>query len=130
MPAFYIVLQEKIPGVDAIGLEGRALSKHSDSLQTLASQTGVTPLTSFFSVDREEVEDLLGDAPVEARVEIPDKQWFRAAEGLRTISALLTAIAGRETPDREKLTKELEEFKDVLAAAQQRNICWHLGIDY
>lgn len=60
MPAFYIVLQEKIPGVDATGLEGRALSKHSDSLQTLANQAGVKPLTWFFFVDKSEVEGLLG----------------------------------------------------------------------
>ncbi len=41
MPAFYIMLQEKIPGVDATGIEGRALCKHSDELEALARQAGV-----------------------------------------------------------------------------------------
>jgi hypothetical protein len=129
MPAFYIVLEEKIPGVDAVGLEGRALSKHSDSLQALANEAGVTPLTSFFSVDKSEVEGLLGDA-LGAGIEIPDKPWFPAAEGLRTISALLTAVGSRNTPESEKLMNELKEFKNVLDAAQARNVGWHLGIDY
>jgi hypothetical protein len=129
MPAFYIVLEEKIPGVDAVGLEGRALSKHSDSLQALANEAGVKPLTSFFSVDKSEVEGLLGDA-VGAEFEIPDKQWFPAAEGLSTISALLIAVGSHNTPDSEKLMNELKQFKTVLDAAQARKIGWHLGIDY
>jgi hypothetical protein len=33
MPAYSIVLQEKIPGVDATDLEGRALSQHSEKLE-------------------------------------------------------------------------------------------------
>jgi hypothetical protein len=129
LPAFYIVLQEKIPGVDAIGLEGRALSKHSESLQALANEAGVNPLASFFSVDRSEVEGLLGDT-LGAEIKIPDKHWFSAAEGLRTISALLTAVGTQKTPDSEKLMNELKEFKKVLDIAQARKIGWHLGIDY
>jgi hypothetical protein len=128
LPAFYIVLQEKIPGVDATGLEGRALCKHSDNLQAIANQAGVKPLTSFFSIDKSEVEGLLGDE--EAGIEIPDKQFFPAADGLHTIAALLAAVAAQKTPDHEKLTNELREFKDVLSAAQARNVGWHLGIDY
>ena len=130
MPAFYIVLQEKIPGVDSIGLEGRALCKHSDSLQAIANQTGVKPLTSFFSIDKLEVEGLLGDTLEKAGIEVPDRQFFPAADGLHTIAALLAAVAAQTTPDHEKLTNELREFKDVLSAAQARNVGWHLGIDY
>lgn len=128
MPAFYIVLEEKIPGVDAVGLEGRALSRHSDSLQALANEAGVKPLTSFFSIDKSEVEGLLGEAVGE--IEIPDKQWFPAAEGVRTILALLNAVGAQKPPDTEKLMNELQEFKNVLDAAHARNIRWHLGIDY
>jgi hypothetical protein len=130
LPAFYIVLQEKIPGVDSIGLEGRALCKHIDSLQAIVNQTGVKPLTSFLSFDKSEVEGLLGDTPEKAGIEIPDKQYFPAADGLHTIAALLAAVAAQKTPDQEKLTNELREFKDVLSAAQARNVGWHLGIDY
>ncbi len=130
MPSFYIVLRDKIPGVDAVGLEGRALSKHSESLQTLANQVGVRPLTAFFSIDKAEVEDLLGDTLEETGGEVSDKQWFPATEGLRTIAALLAAVDTQNTPDREKLMNELKEFKNVLDAAHSQNISWHLGIDY
>jgi len=61
MPAFYIVLQEKIPGVDAAGLEGRALSKHSEMLEALAKQTGVVSLMELFSASKEEMAGLLED---------------------------------------------------------------------
>jgi hypothetical protein len=101
MPAFYIVLQEKIPGVDAAGLENFALSKHSVKLETLAKQADVTPLLNFFSADPEEMAGLLGEhsAGVKIPVQIPEEKWFSPEEGLQTIGALLQSLAN--TPSAE-----------------------------
>ena len=54
MPAFYIVLQEKIPGVDATGLECRALSKHRELLEALlAEPAGVISPMNIFSASED-----------------------------------------------------------------------------
>jgi hypothetical protein len=130
VPAFYIVLKEKIPGVDAIGLEGRALSDHGEELDALAKQAGVKPLLSFFSASRVEALDILGEIPAgPPSVPIPDEQWFHADEGLATIAALLLSLAAAPSAEGSALPRELTEFQHVLEAARSRNIRWHLGID-
>lgn len=131
MPAFYIVLQEKIPGVDALSLEGRAVSKHSDKLEMLAKQAGVKPVTSFFSVNRDEALGLLGvNEASRPDIPIPDEQWFTPEEGLLTVDALLKTLAGEPSAENSALARELAEFQQVLQAARSRNIRWHLAIDY
>jgi hypothetical protein len=130
MPAFYVVLQEKIAGVDAIGMEGRALSEHNDKLELLARQAGVRPLTSFFSVKKEEVLGILGSQEVEeGGLQIPEEQWFSPEEGLEMIAALLTGLSDA-SPENTVVMRELKEFQRVLEAARARNVPWHLGIDY
>lgn len=126
MPAFYIVLQEEIPGVDAIGLEGRALSKHSQELEALAKQTGVTPLMSFFSADPSELTGLLEEAE---GIDVPPLAWFEAEDGLKTIAALLRALESSQSSESSVLTGELAMFQRVLEAARSKNIRWHLAID-
>lgn len=130
MPAFYIVLQEKIPGADGIGLEGRALSKYNAKLEELAQHLGVRSLMSFFSTDEREVRELLGDEGAEKLGSaIPNEEWFSAELGLTTISALLNALAMEPSPENSKLIKELNRFQRALEAAQLKKIRWHLAID-
>ncbi len=131
MPAFYIVLQQTISGVDATGLEGHALSKYNVELEALAKQAGVNPLLSFFSATAEDVMGLLDDDGAEKQtIPIPEEQWFQAEEGLNTIAALLQSMADTPQLEGSRLTAELAEFQRVLQAAQARNIRWHLAIDY
>jgi hypothetical protein len=129
MPAFYIVLQESIPGVDVTGLAGRALSKHSRRLEALAKEAGVPPLLSFFSADPEEVAELLGDGEGK-EVSIHDEHWFPAGDGLKTVTALLASLSKLLPAESFALAKELEEFRQVLNAALSKDVRWHLGIDY
>jgi len=128
MPAFYLMLQEKIPGVDATGLEGRALSKHSKKLEAMAKRAGVTSLMNLFSSSEEEMAGFLEDHGTE--VNLPEEKWFTADEGLKTITALLGALADAPSSENSALTTELAQFQQVLQAARSRNIRWHLGIDY
>lgn len=128
MPSFYISLAEPIPGIDAVGLEGRALSRHSDEIEKLAQQAGVRSLMSFFSVDRQDALGLI-DAS-EGDIAIPEEAWFSADEGLTTISALLGSTELAHLSSGTNLARELGEFQRVLEAARAANIRWHLAIDY
>jgi hypothetical protein len=128
MPAFYIVLEREVAGVDAVGLEGRALSKSNKELDALAMQAGVPSLSSFFSVKKSEVVELLEGEDL--GVEIPDEQWFPANEGLRTIATLLEELRAEQSTRNKKVVEELLEFRRVLEAAKSGNVRWHLAIDY
>lgn len=127
MPAFYIVLQEKIPGADAIRLEGRALSKHTDKLEVLAKQAGVISLMNLFSASEEEMAAFLVEGG--ADVNLPEEKWFPAEEGLKTIAALLKALADAPSIEGPVLSAELRQFQQVLEVAESRKVRWHLGID-
>jgi hypothetical protein len=126
--SFYIVLQEKVPGVDGAKLEARSLSKHISKLDVVAKQEGVKPLSSFFSAAREEVAGLLDGEPPD--FDIPEEQWFAAEDGLKTIAALLKGLDIKSSPTDSPVANELANFRKVLEAAQFRNVRWHLGIDY
>jgi hypothetical protein len=131
MPAYYIVLQEIIPEVVDVGLEGRALSKYNDKLEALAEEAGVKPLLSFFSLSREDVLGLLeGDDVAQRGIQIPDKQWFSAEEGLKTITALLQSLREMSPDEGPAIASDLLGFRIVLEAARAHNIGWHLAIDY
>ena len=128
MPAFYIVLQEKIPGIDAASLEGRALSRHSDKLEALAKQASVTSLMNLFSAPEAEMAEFLEDH--EDTMNPPKEKWFSAEEGLNTITALLAALANAPLHENTAIKTELRQFQKVLQAARSRNVRWHLGIDH
>jgi len=125
------VLQEKIPGVDAIGLEGRALSKYNSKMESLAKAAGVTPLINFFSVNETELPPLLEDRVIsEHAARKVEEAWFPAQEGLRTVDTLLKVLAAQSAPENSTLVQELMEFRRVLESAETQKVRWHLGIDY
>ena len=130
MPAFYISLQQQIPGVDAVGLEGRALCKHSAKIEALAKAAGAKPLINFFSVNRDELLGLMDGHPIPESMKAAEETWFPAEEGLRTVDTLLKALAEQSAPENPTLVKELMEFRRVLESAKTQNVRWHLGIDY
>lgn len=130
MPALYIVLQQKIAGVDS-NIDNHALSKHSRQLESFAIEAGVKPLMSFFSVSPEEAADLLGNRGVaEVDVQIPEEKWFEAEEGLKTLEALLRCLATTPSPENGVLAVELSAFQELLKIARSQHIRWHLAIDY
>lgn len=130
MAAFYIVLQEEIPGVDAIGLEGRALCKHNARIEALAKGADTKPLGNFFSVSRDELLGLMDGDPTRESTKAAEETWFPAEEGLRTVDTLLKALAEQSAPENPTLVKELMEFHGVLESAKTQNVRWHLGIEY
>lgn len=111
MPALFIAL----PGQDATDMDGRALLDHIEQLDALAHQAGVKPLTDLAGADviaeygLDEDEDIPGYEP-------HDTQWFPAAEGLRTIRALIEQ-APRLPGD---VLDDLRDAERILSSAEER----------
>src|SRR2546428_6942340 len=88
--AYFIVLEKKIDGLD-IGMDGKGLSRHIESLDDAARQLGVRSLSEFISADPAQAADFLeGEGMDTDDIELPPLQNFAAQDGLATIKALLS----------------------------------------
>ena len=120
--ALYPVLEDPDIGIDAT-VDGKALARAGALLGRLAASAGVTPLEGFISVDSDDY-GILEDAGIE----VPAPSWFSAADGLRTVRALLDGVSRGRKSD-EALLADLRILEQVLVQAQERNVRWHLAID-
>lgn len=128
MPSFYIVLDKKIPGVDAY-VNGTFLSKNSKELEQIAKRLKVRSLMGFFSTSPEEVSSLLEGSGVELKT-VPEEKWFAAEEGLTTVNALLASLSESKLARADQVEAELREFVSLLETARANGARWHLAIDY
>jgi len=123
--ALYIALEKEIPGVDTM-IDGKMLSRAEKNLEEAAQRLGVRPLMEFFSISADEASDLLGEDT--AGIEIPSVQWFSAAEGLKTVQALLAEADS--SPDLKGAKDDLLDCERVLKEAEKHGVSWHLAIDF
>ena len=130
----YIVVEGEDPGFD-IFVNGRSLARYEDALEKLALRLHVRPLIEFFSADENSMAQLIeegaGNPDLLKRLLPP--QWYRAGDGLETVTALLESL--RREPQQlgtesQKVIGELEEFETVLRKTQDRGLHWHLAVSW
>lgn len=132
--SLYIVVEGEDPGFD-IFVNGHALARNEDALERLARRLRVTPLLDFFSADENSMALLLeqGAGNPDWVQHLPEPQWFRANEGLTTVSALLEFLTndamalGSETAP---VLAELREYERVLRKTEQRDLRWHVAVSW
>ena len=118
--AYYIALEKTIDGIDTM-MDGKSLSRHIESLDSVARQLGVRPLSEFTSMDADALADLLGDAA--EGIQVPPMQQFSADDGLATIRALLPR------PEAQPALDDLKDCERILNAAAEHGVRWHFQID-
>lgn len=130
----YIVVEGEDPGYD-IFVNGRALARHESAMERLALDRGVKPLIEFFSADANSMALLIEEGAGNAALleNLPPPQWYRAQDGLRTVSAL------REAVERDPLQLgtegravlgELREYETVLRKTAERGLRWHIAVSW
>jgi len=132
--SLYIVIEGEDPGFD-IFVNGHALARNEEGLERLAATLQVSPLLEFFSADENSMALLLeqGTGNPEWALNLPQPQWYEAAEGLQTVRELIkfltaTPIAiGSETPS---VLLELREYERVLQKTADRGLRWHLAASW
>ncbi|GEM44921.1 hypothetical protein [Deinococcus cellulosilyticus] len=139
--ALFIVPESELK-VDAF-IDGKALAHAIEDLQDLSERLGVTPLEEF--MDHTEALDLLEDPDeddlneddfaAEEQMASEDREWFDAAEALRTVSALLEAL--KSSPEQsfggftaEDVQEDLQDLQKVLQACQSEGVRFHLALDF
>lgn len=130
----YIVVEGEDPGYD-IFVNGSSLAQHEDAVERLAVRLGVKPLIDFFSADENSmallIEEGAGNPDLLRR--LPPPQWYRAEDGVITVSALVAAL--QEEPrqlgeDSPLVLAELEEYERVLRKTAERGLRWHLAVSW
>ena len=124
--AWYIVLERKIPGLDHF-VNGKAVAKASDQLDSFAKEKGLPTLMSFFSIAAEELTGFAEDHDVSLEQPPPPK-WFSADDGLKTINGLIDEAEKHALDAR--VIADLREFQTVLKMAKQYDVAWHLAVDF
>ncbi|QDU48640.1 hypothetical protein [Gimesia panareensis] len=124
--ALFVVLERELEGVDA-SMDGKALSRAIETLDQVAREQGVRPLSEFFSIDPDEAAAFLEDEGADPdEMELPELRQFSAEEGLTTIRALMLQPAGQA----EGVLEDLLECQRLLSQAAEAGIGWHFEVDY
>ena len=98
MPDFDVVLQPEMPEVDAVGSEGRGLSRQNAKMAALASAAGAKSLVSFVSVAHDERAGRRNGHPVlESRNSA--ERWFPVEEWPAHPGNPVGRIAGQTAPE-------------------------------
>ena len=124
--AWYVVLENNIPGFDP-AVDGKALARAGDMLESIAKDKGVRPLMGYFSTSPEEISGFLEDHGATFE-KAPPEEWFTAEEGLKTVNALLEEGERRQL-DARAIT-DLRDFQRVLEVAKQNDVGWHMAVDF
>ncbi len=132
--SMYIVVEGDDPGYN-IYVNGRVLARYESAVEKLALDLGVKPLLEFFSADENSMALLIeeGGGNPDLLKKLPPPQWYRAADGLATLNALVAALDadphqfGSEGPE---LLGELREYQAVLQKTAERELRWHLAVSW
>lgn len=141
--AYYVVVNSDEPGFDTT-VNGKALSRNSDKLDVVATSLGFKTLDGYFSISpgdaRLEMAGLLGiedendlpPASEEALQQMPPEEWYDAEHGLEYATQVAAYI--RQHPhwvdDADSVLNDLDQMKQVMTAARERGLKWHLLVDY
>ena len=132
--AYYIVLDVEDPGFETF-VNGKAVARAADRLNTLCAAQGLPPLDSFLGQSMDDFADFLDED-----IPLPDgedgaEKWFDPQEGIRLITALSAAIQanpaalGVAAEGVAEVLEDLEEYRAVLAQAAAIEARWYLALD-
>ena len=119
--AYYIVLEREIAGLDTM-MNGKSLSRNIASLDKVAREIGVRPLSDFCSMPPDDLAELMGAAA--DAVVLPPLQQFAAREGLATLKVLLAR------PEAQPAIQDLKECERILSVAAEHGVGWHFQVDF
>jgi len=106
-------------------VNGKCLSRASDRLDWVAKREKVRPLMDFFSLTPDQAT---GEGVEDVYTEV----WFDPVDGLKTVRALLkyVCVDGRKIENLNCVREDLEAFERRLLEAAEKNVRWHLVVDY
>jgi hypothetical protein len=133
--AYFIVPERAVPGLDCF-VNGKALAHIGDGVITrICHEASVRPLQEFCSQDPDEIAAFCEDEGIDPPPGgFPPEQWFRAADGLRTVRALLARVSELASAGpawaAEGVAADLQQYEEVLVGLDRAGVRWHLAVDF
>jgi len=128
--AWYIVLEKKVAGCHP-EINGKAMGHSGKLLNGIAKEAGVTPLMDFFATSPGDLATFANDNGIEMdEGAMPAEKWFRAEDGLKTVSVLIKAVSDKKLDRASEIVDDLRSFERVLQVAKTNGVRWHLAVDF
>jgi len=133
--SFYPVFEDG----DSAGLDinGKYLARAIDLFDNACKKAATAKLYDFFTMSREQmIAEIFDGDPDDPSTfdesKIPAEHWHEATAGLKTVKVMLDFLSTSpsEVANIEGVRDDLEGFESSLTRAVERNVRWHLAIDY
>lgn len=130
--SIYVSLEKDIAGVDPLAINGKPLSKAVDALDEWAQAKGLRTVMEMVSSPPEEVADLMDVEVDDLPEHLVAEQWFAAADGLKTIRAMIEHLQQHSTAVKaaDDVLTDLQDIEAVLVAAEAQRVKFHFSIDF
>jgi hypothetical protein len=129
--AFVVSLEKDLPALPAAvkGANGKAIARESDRLDSAARRKNVEPPTALLSESQAAlIEQLKADGFDPSKMRLPPERWFPAAQGLRTVRALIEYVSENLNDFKQPnpILRDLRGIESTLAAAEAAGVQFHL----
>ena len=129
--AIVITLERDLPDAAAAYAKagsGKALARESDRVDGAARRRGVAPPTSMLSESQAALVAQLREEGFDpAKMRLPPEQWFPAADGLKTVAALIEHISANLNDFKQPnpILRDLKAAEALLKAADAAGVRFH-----
>lgn len=129
--AVTVTLERELPGASAAYAKagtGKALARESDKLDFAARRRSVTQITLLLSESQATlIAQLQAEGFDPAKMRLPPEQWFPAAEGLKTVRALMEHVSANLNDFKQPnpILRDLKAAEALLAAAEVAGVKFH-----
>ena len=129
--AIVVTLEKEVPGASAAYAKagtGKALARESDRIDFAARKRNVPALTSMLSESQAAlIEQLKADGFDPAKMRLPPEQWYPAADGLRSLRALIEHVGANLNDFKQPnpILRDLKAAEALLAAAEAAGVRFH-----
>ena len=129
--AIIVTLERDLPEASAAYAKsgtGKALARESDRIDTAARRRSVPQLTSMLSESQAALFAQLKDEGFDpSKMRLPPEQWFPAADGLKSIQALIEHVTANLNDFKQPnpILRDLKAAEALLTAAEAAGVRFH-----
>ena len=128
--AFVVTLEKPLTAEPATvkGANGKALAREAEKLDYAARCKNVEALTAMLSESQATlIEQLKADGFDPTKMRLPPEQWYPAANGLRTVRALIEYVSEKLNDFKQPnpILRDLRWHEATLAAAETAGVRFH-----
>ena len=125
--SFSVIFEASVPPHGTLGSDNIALSRQKEALDRLASENGLTPLSSFESYDPADFAEFMDEDELD---NLPEVQWFDPAVGLAAVRALAQFISSDPdaAPGGPELLADLISIEKECAEAEKAGVRFRFAV--